>query len=296
MTSPSATQARPAIKPGKDQDSCDRPPILRDDEFWKPRFRRDPRCRRSVVFRLEAILLLSYRHRPFAVPQTAYGPRSDDQFQHALALISRMAQVSADTKAASIEREIVRLKKEGFQLGHIPIEIDTRPKDQAMHPYENDALGDEKQLKGASVATVRAYLNKWVASKEGISIAGEMRYAACIISGAETLVPLVTVAKDFPAQGSNRFGSRYRVKMVVAELRSEEDIRVCVSGVFGMVESWFSRNYRRWSAIKLSHNSDRETLEILYFGNSPSNTTILSYNTVKIYTTREALSQEIHRM
>ncbi|KAF4470685.1 hypothetical protein FALBO_2399 [Fusarium albosuccineum] len=146
MTSPSATQARPAMKPGKDQDSCDRPPILRDDEFWKPRFRRDPGCRRSVVFRLEAILLLSYRHRPFAVPQTAYGPRSDDQFQHALALISRMAQVSADYKAANVKREPVRLQKEGFQLDHIPVEVNTRPKDQVMHRYENDVLENEKHL------------------------------------------------------------------------------------------------------------------------------------------------------
>ncbi|KAJ3548027.1 hypothetical protein NM208_g1213 [Fusarium decemcellulare] len=254
------------------------PSWMRDDEFWKPRFLRDPRCRRTVMVRLEEVLLLRDGHRPkrwgFAIVRTAYGPRSDEQFQHALALISRIAQVWADNEAATVKREITRMKERRFHLDHIPIEVDTRPNEQMKHRFENDVLEDEKQLEGASVVTVREYFNNWVESKEGTSIAGDMRYAACIMLDAETLAQLATVPKDFPPEGSSGLRSPYWVKMVEAEPKPEEAFRVRVFGESGLVYYWFSRNYRRRSVIELVHNKDRENPGIFYFGNPPSNATL----------------------
>ncbi|KAF4468227.1 hypothetical protein FALBO_4886 [Fusarium albosuccineum] len=242
------------------------PSWTRDDVFWKPRFQRDPRCRRSVMVRLEEVLLLQDGHRPkrwgFAIVRTAYGPGSDEQFQHALAIISRIAQVWADNEAATVKREITRMKERRSQLDHIPIEVDTRPNEQMKHRYENDVLEDEKQLEGASVATVRE----------------RMRYTACIMLDAETLAQLATVPKDFPPEGSYGFGSSYWVKMVEAEPKPEEAFRVRVFGESGLVYYWFSRNYRRRSAIELVHNKDRENPGILYFGNPPSNATLGEFN------------------
>ncbi|KAF5012634.1 hypothetical protein FDECE_1326 [Fusarium decemcellulare] len=273
------------------------PSWVRDDEFWKPRFPGDPRCHRSVMNRLEQVLLLRYGHKPkrwgFAIVRTAYGPGSDEQFQHALARIRRIAHVWADTEAVSVKTEITWLKEERFQLDHIPVEVDTRPNEQMRNRYENDVLEDEKQLEGASVVTVREYFNNWVASKEGTSIAGDMRYAACIMLDAETLVQLATAPKDFPPEGSYGFRSPYWVKMVEAEPKPEESFRVHVFGEFGLVEYWFGRNSRRRSVIELIHKKNRQNPGIFYFGDPPSNATFLSYNTMDLDATREALSGQI---
>ncbi|KAM6520300.1 hypothetical protein FSOLCH5_005092 [Fusarium solani] len=256
----------------------DSPSWVDDDEFCKPRFQGDPRCRRSVMFKLKQILLLDVGHRHkrwgFAIVRTAYGPGSDEQFQHALALIGRIAQVEADSEAAGVKEDIAWKKKNSFQLDHIPVEVDTRPNDEIAHRYKNDILEDETRLDSASVATVREYFNQWVAAKEGTSISGDMRYAACIMLDAETLAQLAKAPRDFPPEGSVGFGSPYWVKMVEAEPKPEDAFLVRVFGEYGLVQYWFDRNHRRWSAIDMTHTKDPENPGIRCFGLPPSNATL----------------------
>ncbi|KAL2692543.1 hypothetical protein Neosp_002953 [[Neocosmospora] mangrovei] len=254
------------------------PSWVHDDELWKPRFQGDPRWHRRVMHQLKQVLVLEVGHRHrrwgFAIVRTAYGSGSDEQFQHALALIGRIAQVEADSEAAGVKEDIAWKKKNSFQLPHIPVEVDTRPNDEIVHRYENDILEDETRLDSASVATVREYFNQWVAAKEGTSISGDMRYAACIMLDAETLAQLAEAPRDFPPEGSVRFGSPYWVKMVEAKPKPEDAFLVHVFGEYGLVQYWFDRNYRRRSAIEMTHTKDPENPGIRCFGLPPSNATL----------------------
>ncbi|KAI8724290.1 hypothetical protein NCS52_00286800 [Fusarium sp. LHS14.1] len=261
-----------------DDDLDEFPSWVHDDELWKPRFQGDPRWHRRVMHQLKQVLVLEVGHRHrrwgFAIVRTAYGPGSDEQFRHALALIGRIVQVEADSEAAGVKEDIAWKKKNSFQLDHIPVEVDTRPNDEIVRRYENDVLEDDKKLEGASVATVRKYFNRWIMDKEGTSISGDMRYAACIMLDAETLAQLATAPRDFPPEGSIGLGSPYWVKMVEAKPKPEDTFLVHVFGEYGLVQYWFDRNYRRRSAIEMTHTEDPENPGIRCFGLPPSNATL----------------------
>jgi hypothetical protein len=135
---------------------------IHDPELQTRRFDGDPRCHRGIFPRLEQALSVHGGHRPlqwgFAIIRTAYGPKSDEQFQHALNLIGRIAQAWSDIEIADFK---TRLKYAEKRLGHVPMEVDTRLNDEFTRRYQNDILQD-KQLDGASVATVRQYFNNWI--------------------------------------------------------------------------------------------------------------------------------------
>lgn len=163
--------------------------------------------------------------------RTAYGPASDEQFQHALTLIGRIAQVYTDAEAAAVKSTWEWQKKnDPVQLGDIPIEVDLRPGEEIVRRYENDVLEDAAQLEGASVATVREYFNDWIVSKHGTSVASDIRFATCILLDAETLAQLATAPDDFPPPGNTGFKSTYWVKMVEAKPKPEDAFRARVFG------------------------------------------------------------------
>jgi hypothetical protein len=131
-----------------DADLTKYPMWIIQPEYQLARFRGDPRCNRSVVLNLGEVICLSGGHRPnqwgFAIIRTAYGPGSDEQFQHALTLIGRIAQVWADAEILTVMRKLVRVKENTFGLDHIPVKVDTRPNVDFVRRYQNDNLEDEQ--------------------------------------------------------------------------------------------------------------------------------------------------------
>ncbi|KAF4333237.1 hypothetical protein FBEOM_12972 [Fusarium beomiforme] len=111
----------------------------------------------------------------FPIIRTAYGPGSDEQFQHALGLIGFIAQVWADKEVLSVQRGFARYNEYKPALDQISTDVDLRPNNDFVRRYQNDILEDE-QLDGASVTTVREYYKDWVTSKEGSEYTGDMCY------------------------------------------------------------------------------------------------------------------------
>jgi hypothetical protein len=235
-----------------------------------PRFDGDPQCRRDIFPRLEQVLSLRGGHRPlqwgFAIIRTAYGPNSDEQFEHALNIIGRIAQAWADNEIASVKTQLAYEKENNIErLGHISMEVDTRPNDEFTRRYQNDILQNE-QLDGASVATVGQYFNNWIASNNGSSVAGDVRFTTCIMLDAETLVQLAEAPQDLGSNWSEYFRSQYWVKMVEAESGYEEAFRALIYGRYGLTEYWLDRNKSRRLAV---HRKNRENPGVLYYGIPP---------------------------
>lgn len=253
---------------------------MRSDEFRKPRYDRDPRCHRMAILKLQQVLLLWNGHRKnqwgLAIVRTAYGPGSDELFQHALTLIGRIAQVWSDGEAAGVKRQIAQHKKEVCYLDHIPIEVDTRPNEELVRRYVNDVLEDSNQLDGASVATVREYFREWIASKQGTDIAGDMRFSACIMLDAETLAQLANAPSDFPLAGTSTYRSLYWVKLVEVHGRPEEPFRVPIfGGLYHLFQYWFDRNYNRREVTELMHRKNPDFPGVLCWGPAPRKITPL---------------------
>lgn len=244
------------------------------EDFRRSRFVGDPLVHREIISQLREVLVLRRGHRQkrwgFAIVRTAYGPGSDEQMQYALALIRRTAQVFTDTEAISMKDKLEWKKRtNSVELADIPIEFDTRPNQEMLRRFENDVLEDAV-LEGASVATVREYFANWIATKDGPSDTGDIRFISCIMLDAETLAQLATVPDNFPGTGTGH-RSPYWVKVVEVEPQPEEAFRVCLFGKFGLAKYWFNRNDSRRSAMELTHNKDPENPGIRYFGYLPTN-------------------------
>ncbi|KAH7019017.1 hypothetical protein EDB80DRAFT_187501 [Ilyonectria destructans] len=250
-------------------DTGDYPAWVIQEDFRRPRFVGDPLLHREIISQLREVLVLTLGHRQrkwgFAIVRTAYGPGSDEQMQYALALIRRTAQVFTDTEAISMKRILGRHKSsKPFELADISLEFDTRPNQEILSRFENDVLEDAV-LEGASVATVREYFANWIATKDGPSNTGDIRFISCIMLDAETLAQLATVPDNFPGTETGR-RSPYWVKVVEAEPQPEEAFRVRLFGSFSLVNYWFDRNYSRRSAMELTHDTDPQNPGIRYFG------------------------------
>ncbi|KAF9766752.1 hypothetical protein IL306_000802 [Fusarium sp. DS 682] len=201
--------------------------------------------------------------------RTSYSPRSDEQFQHAVTLVGSIAQVWADREIVNVKRQLAMEKEDNFELAHISTDVDTRPNEDFVRRYQNDILEDQ-QLDGASVATARGYFNNWIASKNGCSNAGDMRYMACIMLDAETLAQLSKAPKDLPRSTSEHFRSAYWVKMVEAQSKPrsghEDAFRVLLFGKFDLVHYWFDRNTSR---VLVTHRKNPNDPKVLYYGPKP---------------------------
>ncbi|KAI6765527.1 hypothetical protein HG530_006597 [Fusarium avenaceum] len=153
------------------------PMWILNPELRRRRFDGDPRCRRGIFSPLDRVLTLDDGHRPlqwgFAIIRTAYGPESDEQFQHALNLIGRIAEAWSDIEIDDYKNELAYVKENNIErLGNAYMDVDTRLNIEFTRRYQNDILQD-KQLDGASVAMVRSYFNDWIASNNGTSVAGD---------------------------------------------------------------------------------------------------------------------------
>ncbi|KAF4957217.1 hypothetical protein FGADI_3282 [Fusarium gaditjirri] len=217
------------------------PEWIHGPEFRRPCFDGDPRSRRSIFPRLQQALPSSGGHRPyqwgFAIIRTAYGPGSDEQFQHALTLIGRIAQEN------NMER-----------LGNISMEVDTRPNHEFTRRYQNDILEDKQQLDGASVATV---------------LVGNVRFTTCIMLDAETLVQLAEEPQGLglDCNSSEFYRSQYWVKMVDAESEYEEAFSVFLYAGDCLIEYQFDT--RRL----VVHRKNRDNPGVLYYGFAPQELT-----------------------
>ncbi|KAH6981736.1 hypothetical protein BKA56DRAFT_615853 [Ilyonectria sp. MPI-CAGE-AT-0026] len=256
-------------------DTGDDPAWIYQEDFRRPRFVGDPLHHREIISQLREILVLARGHRQkrwgFAIVRTSYGPGSDEQMQCALALIRRTAQVFTDTEAISVKHILEEHKSsQPFELADLSLEFDTRPNQEILSRFENDVLEDAA-LEDASVATVREYFADWIATKDGPSNTGDIRFISCVILDAETLAQLATVPGDFPETGTTGFRSPYWVKVVEVKPQPEEAFRVYLFGEFGLAQYWFDRNHNRRSAIELTHNKDPKCPGIRYFGYLPTN-------------------------
>ncbi|KAG8674176.1 hypothetical protein FPOAC1_000139 [Fusarium poae] len=251
-------------------DFDDLPVWINDPEFRQPRFEGDPRCRRSVMARLKAILSLTDGHRPFrwgfAIVRTAYGPGSDEQFRHAINIINRVAKVWADDEANNVKENIMYCKDNSAILDHIPVEVDMRPNEEFLRRFENDILEDKEALENASSAAVRAYFKKWISSKRGTALIGDMRFAACVMLDAETLEQFAAVPEGFPRDTQEGYRSSYWLKLVDTDPNPDEAVRVRVYGHDDLMKYWFDRNFRQRPMSEMTHRSDRENPGVLYFG------------------------------
>ncbi|KAM0296223.1 hypothetical protein ACHAPM_010483 [Fusarium culmorum] len=130
-------------------DFDDSPSWIGDPEFHEPRYPGDPRCRRSVMAELEAILSLRYGHRPFrwgfSIVRTAYGPGSNEQFQKVIAILRRVVQVRTANEAKGVKKNIV-YDKESAILDQISDDVDMRPNEEFLRQFENDILADKEVL------------------------------------------------------------------------------------------------------------------------------------------------------
>ncbi|KAG7413533.1 hypothetical protein ACKAV7_008063 [Fusarium commune] len=247
------------------------PQWIHDPELRTPRFDGDPRCHRDIFPQLEQALSLRGGHRPrqwgFAIIRTAYGPKSDEQFQHALTLICRIAQAWSDREIASSKMMLAYAKENNIErLSNISMEVDTRLNDDFTRRYQNDILQDKQQLDGASVATVRRYFNNWIASNNGSSVAGDVRFTTCIMLDAETLLQLAEAPKDLGSTSSEYYSSQYWVKMVEAESGYDEAFRALLYGRYGLAEYLLHRNSSRRLVV---HRKNRENPGVLYYGIAP---------------------------
>ncbi|CAJ0554852.1 Ff.00g133650.m01.CDS01 [Fusarium sp. VM40] len=145
------------------------------------------------------------------------------------------------------------------------MEVDTRLNIEFTRRYQNGILQD-KQLDGASVAMVRSYFNDWIASNNGTSVAGDVRFTTCIMLDAETLVQLSEAPQNLPSDSSEYFGSQYWVKMVEAECGYEEAFRTRIFGRYDLAEYWFHRNHSRRLVV---HRKNPEYPGVLYYGTAP---------------------------
>ncbi|KAF5963723.1 hypothetical protein FCOIX_13725 [Fusarium coicis] len=195
------------------------PSWINDDIFRNPRFQGDPQYNRSVVQRLDTILSLLDGHRPqkwgFVIIRTAYGPGSDQKFEHALEIINNIAQHWAEGEDEGVKFLISRGKETDFRYRDVPLELDTRPNEEFVRRYEND-VGEDQSLENASSAEVREYFKTWIASQGGRSNVGNTRYVACIMLDAETLSQLAPASKGFP-HGCDIYSASYWVNMVDVE-------------------------------------------------------------------------------
>lgn len=186
------------------------PTWIHSPELRGQRFDGDPQCRRGIFSALDQTLSTRYGHRPrqwgFAIIRTAYGPESDEQFQHALTLIGRIAQVWSDMEIAESKQRVVYVEENNIERpGNVSMKVDTRLNIEFTRRYQNDVLQD-KQLDGASVAMVRSYFNDWIASNNGSSVAGDVRFTTCIMLDAETLVQLAEAPQTSPLIRANISG------------------------------------------------------------------------------------------
>ncbi|KAI1052965.1 hypothetical protein LB506_009942 [Fusarium annulatum] len=83
----------------------DDPQWIHVPELRTPRFDGDPRCHRDIFPYLEQVFSLGSSHKSyqwgFVIIRTAYGPQSDEQSQHVLTLIGRIAQAWPDHEISS---------------------------------------------------------------------------------------------------------------------------------------------------------------------------------------------------
>lgn len=251
-------------------DEEDDPSWIYDDVFRIARFEGDPRCKRSVIHRLDTTLTLTHGHKPkkwgFAIIRTAYGPGSDQKFEHALEIINNIAQHWVEDEVEGLKFRITQGKETDFRYKDVSVEVDTRPNEEFVRHYENDVVEDQS-LENASFVAVREYFKTWIASKGGRSDVGNTRYVACIMLDAETLSQLATAPKGFP-HGCDVYSSSYWVKMVDVEASPDEAIHVRVRGADDLMRYWFTRNMIR--SHVLTHRKDREYPGVLYFGDPPS--------------------------
>ncbi|PTD02113.1 hypothetical protein FCULG_00012193 [Fusarium culmorum] len=149
-------------------DEEDYPSWFYDDDFRVARFEGDPRSTRSVIRRLDTTLSLRHGHKPkkwgFAIIRTAYGPGSDQKFEHALEMINNIAQHWSEGEVEGLKSRIALGKETDFRYKHVPVEVDTRPNEEFVRRYENDVVEDQS-LENASFAAVREYFKTWIASK-----------------------------------------------------------------------------------------------------------------------------------
>ncbi|RKK97683.1 hypothetical protein BFJ63_vAg1580 [Fusarium oxysporum f. sp. narcissi] len=135
-------QEHPAWIYNPSADIQEYPDWIHDPEVRTPRFDGGPRCRRSIFVRLKQALTHGghrLHQRGFAIIRTAYGPESEEQFQHALTLIGRIAQVWSDDEITSCKTLMAYLKENDIeQLGHISKEVDTLPNHEFTRRYQND--------------------------------------------------------------------------------------------------------------------------------------------------------------
>ncbi|KAH7251028.1 hypothetical protein BKA59DRAFT_523948 [Fusarium tricinctum] len=246
------------------------PTWIHSPELRTRRFDGDPQCCREIFSRLDQALTLRDGHRPlqwgFAIIRTAYGPESDEQFQHALTLIGRIAQAWSDIEIADSKNQLAYVKENNIErLGNVSMEVDTRLNIEFTRRYQNDILQD-KQLDGASVAMVRSYFNDWIASNNGTSVAGDVRFTTCIMLDAETLVQLAEAPQNLSSDSSEYFRSQYWVKMVEAECGYEEAFRTRLYGRYDLAEYWFHRNSSRRLIV---HRKNPENPGVLYYGPAP---------------------------
>ncbi|GKU07889.1 hypothetical protein FLAG1_10424 [Fusarium langsethiae] len=236
-------------------DFDDSPSWIKDPKFHEPRLPGDPRCRRNVMVQLQVILSLRHGHRPFrwgyAIIRTAYGPGSDEQFQKVIAILSRVAQVRTANEAKGVKDDIMYDKQQSTNLDHISDEVDIRPNEEFLRRLENDIIDDKK-----------------IMAKNGTDLAGDMRFAACIMIDTEILYQFATTPEEFLRDSEEGYASSYWLKLVDAETIPDEAVRVRVYGEDDFIKYWFERNLRRLPMSDLTHRYDDENPGVLYFGHA----------------------------
>ncbi|KAM5343397.1 hypothetical protein ACJ41O_011934 [Fusarium nematophilum] len=233
-----------------------------------PRFSGDPESKREAILHLREILTLKGPHRPqrwgFVFIRTAYGPGTDEQLQHAVALIHRIAQVYYDSDVRSVNLTYKRLKTlRPWEIPNISLEVDTRADEEILRRFENDVI-EGPTLADASVAAVRDYFTTWTAAR-GISGTryADTRFNACILLDAETLAQLADVPEDVQLTTSN---SPFWVKMVEATTPPEDAFHVAIFGNEGLALYWFHRNYCRQSVMELISRREADHPAVCYYG------------------------------
>lgn len=238
--------------------------------FRNPRFPGDIFFRCEATSRLRAVLFLNDQHRPqrwgFVIIRTAYGAKSDEQFDHALRLIDRTVRDYYDEATENMRLELERDMEYYPEYFNSSSQIDLRPIQELQRRHKNDILEDPMLLDKADIPTIRNYFVNWISGKNGRWVAGDIRFAAAILLDEETLAQLETVPENPSDSYRDRHKSPYWVKMIEAKPAPVEPFRIRIFGRDDLVEYWFRRNWDRWNLMELLNDSDANDPSIRYYG------------------------------
>ncbi|KAL6918901.1 hypothetical protein ACHAPO_009184 [Fusarium lateritium] len=279
----------------------DAPYWIQGREFHTEQYPGDPRRGREVVAQVQELIPLRHGHRPFcwgfAILRTAFGPRYDALFNKFVITLHRIVRLQTSKEAEVLRRFVQRHKRDRANHEHVSDYVDTRPNDELCRSFKIDILDDRQRLENAPVTLVRTTFRRWIKDMKGTSLAGDMRFAACIMADAETLHQFMDAHADFPRTSEEGFLSSYWLKLVDAETMDQfttrpdgwqqavseqrmqhwqelfdtgigpnDTVRVRLYGKEDYRKYWFDRNRRRLHLSEMTHRYDDDNPGLLYYG------------------------------